>query len=135
MLTASNVSESSGEAPHAYVASKHAVVGLMKSLCVDLGRRGIRVNAVSPAPVYTPLLRDITGGMKKAAVERILRDSAVLKGHDLRTDDVAEAVMFLAGDEAKYVNGVNLLVDGGYSTTNQAYTIALKKLTTQSLFI
>ncbi|CAI0456847.1 unnamed protein product [Linum tenue] len=68
LLTGSVVTASYGMAPHAYVASKHAVVGLTKNLCVELGPLGIRVNCISPYGVPTRLSMDATG-MDEAAYE------------------------------------------------------------------
>lgn len=127
LFTASVASKSSGEASHSYTASKHAVVGLMKNLCVELGQYGIRVNCVSPSPIATPLLRNALG-MEKDVVEKAICESAVLKGVVPGTEDVAEAALFLASDESKFVNGLNLMVDGDYTTTNQSFSTALQKL-------
>ncbi|KAJ1394554.1 Short-chain dehydrogenase/reductase SDR [Sesbania bispinosa] len=108
--------------PHAYVASKHAVVGLMKNLGVELGKHGIRVNCISPYAVATPMLRGVTG-MEKERIEKVFSEAANLKGVVLRDEDVAEAALFLASDESKYVSGLNLVVDGGYSTTNVSVSV------------
>ncbi|KAF8044232.1 hypothetical protein BT93_A2270 [Corymbia citriodora subsp. variegata] len=127
LFTASIASMCCGESPHAYTASKHAVVGLMKNLCVELGQHGIRVNAISPGGIATSLLRNAVG-LEKSTLEDALCTSAVLKGAVPRTDNVAEAALYLSGDEAKYVSGLNLTVDGGYSTTNPTFKMALEKL-------
>ncbi|WOL03506.1 momilactone A synthase-like [Canna indica] len=120
VITASNASviapTMAGITAHAYLCSKNAVVGLMRSTAAELGRYGIRVNCVSPHGVATPLGMGATG-MNEEEMEALLERSANLKGVRLKAEDVAAAVAYLGGDEARYVSGVNLLVDGGFSIT------------------
>ncbi|XVF76134.1 hypothetical protein PTKIN_Ptkin13bG0241600 [Pterospermum kingtungense] len=126
LFTASVVSITCIGLPHAYTTSKHAVVGLTKSLAVELGEYGIRVNCISPYAVVTPQFQQVTGVLDKKKGEEIISAAAVLKGAVLEPSDVAHAALFLASDDAKYLNGVNLPVDGGYCLNNQTWKTGLK---------
>jgi NAD(P)-dependent dehydrogenase (short-subunit alcohol dehydrogenase family) len=94
----------------AYTTSKHAVIGLTRAAAVDLGRYGIRVNAICPALARTPML----AGMADAEqAEKAASRLVALR----RTSDAAEqarAAVFLASDRASFVSGDALLVDGGF---------------------
>ncbi|KAL5702290.1 momilactone-A synthase [Ranunculus cassubicifolius] len=125
IFTSSVASVTNGETPHAYSASKHAVVGLTKNLCVELGQYGIRVNCVSPYGVATPMLTGALG-IDQSTAEEIVYESANLKGVNVKAEDVAEAAVYLGSDESRYISGLNLVVDGGYSTTTPAFKFAVK---------
>ncbi|XVE75899.1 hypothetical protein DITRI_Ditri12bG0128900 [Diplodiscus trichospermus] len=109
---------------HSYVTSKHAVIGLAKNLCVELGQYGIRVNCISPFGVATPMLTESMGNVEKEVVESLVTRAGNLKEKVLKSEDVAQAALYLASDESSYVSGLNLVIDGGYSITNPSlYTI------------
>ncbi|XP_057549618.1 short chain aldehyde dehydrogenase 1-like [Amaranthus tricolor] len=127
LFSASIASLIAGESPHAYTVSKHAIVGLMKNLCVEMGPHGIRVNAISPCGISTPLLSNALG-VDKEIVDGLICESSVLKGVKPEALDVANAALFLASDEAKFVSGVNFVVDGGYSVTNPSFSMAVNTL-------
>ncbi|GFP92442.1 xanthoxin dehydrogenase, partial [Phtheirospermum japonicum] len=98
------------------------------NVAAELGKHGVRVNCVSPYGVSTNM--SISQLPEKYSAEEakvILRHSntskANLLGVELTTDDVANAVVFLASDEARYISGDNLMVDGGFSSTNHAFQV------------
>lgn len=92
-----------------YVATKHGVIGLTKTAALENAKEGIRVNAVCPAGVRTPMLERFTGGDQEA----------MAAGHPLgrvaEPEEVAEAILWLCSDEASYINGHALMVDGAYT--------------------
>jgi NAD(P)-dependent dehydrogenase (short-subunit alcohol dehydrogenase family) len=93
-----------------YTASKGAVVSLSRELAVQFARQGVRVNALCPGPVETPLLFRIFGD-DPAAYER--RRIHLPMGRLAKPREVVNGALFLASDESSYVNGATFLVDGG----------------------
>jgi NAD(P)-dependent dehydrogenase (short-subunit alcohol dehydrogenase family) len=93
-----------------YTASKGAVLSLSRELGVQFARQGIRVNALCPGPVETPLLLRIFGD-DPAAYER--RRIHLPMGRLAKPREIVNAALFLASDESSYVNGATFLVDGG----------------------
>jgi NAD(P)-dependent dehydrogenase (short-subunit alcohol dehydrogenase family) len=122
ILMASVASVDPCATPVAYTCSKHAVLGLMRSAAIELGQFGIRVNCISPYGLGTPLAAQAFG-MEEKEVDNMMEKHAVLKGVQFKTKDVAEAVMYLGGDESRYVSGLNLLVDGAFSVANQSHGV------------
>ena len=102
-----------------YTASKGGVLALSRELGVEFAKRGVRVNALCPGPVDTPLLRDLYAADPVAAQRRLVH---VPMGRFAVADEIANAVLFLASDESSYVNATEFLVDGGISG---AYTTPL----------
>jgi NAD(P)-dependent dehydrogenase (short-subunit alcohol dehydrogenase family) len=96
----------------AYVASKHGVVGLTKTAALEYGRHGIRINAVCPGPIRTPMMQRIMAMSGNAAAEE-----RFIKGEPLRRfgqpEEIGEAVAWLCSDRASYVTGIPMPVDGG----------------------
>ncbi|KAI7754894.1 hypothetical protein M8C21_026680 [Ambrosia artemisiifolia] len=122
--TASVASNIGGISTHAYCSAKHAVVGLTKNLAVELGQFGIRVNCLSPHGIATPFytnefkLDAMAIESVEEIVENVIHLTGNLKGVKLKTHDIAYAALFLASDEAKYISGQNLFIDGGFSIVN-----------------
>ncbi|KAK2364441.1 secoisolariciresinol dehydrogenase [Trifolium repens] len=109
-----------GAASHAYCCAKHAVVGLTKNAAVELGQFGIRVNCLSPYACATPLATKFVG-LNDDMLESTMNLLANLKGVTFKTDDVANAALYFASDDSRYVSGHNLLIDGGFSIVNPSF--------------
>ena len=96
----------------AYVTAKTAVVGLTRSVAVDAAAFGIRCNAVAPGFIDTDMTREI---LQKDPARRAKIEGRIPGGSFGQPEDVANAVFFLASDQAAHINGVVLPVDGGFS--------------------
>jgi NAD(P)-dependent dehydrogenase (short-subunit alcohol dehydrogenase family) len=95
-----------------YTASKGGVLALSRELGVAFARRGIRVNALCPGPVNTPLLQEIFAKDPEKAERRLVH---LPMGRFAEATEIAGAVLFLASDDASYVNASTFMVDGGLS--------------------
>jgi NAD(P)-dependent dehydrogenase (short-subunit alcohol dehydrogenase family) len=95
-----------------YSASKGGVLSMSRELGVQFARNGIRVNALCPGPVDTPLLRELFASDPERAARRLVH---VPMGRFANPEEIANAVLFLASDESSYVNASTFLVDGGIS--------------------
>jgi len=102
-----------------YTASKGGVLALSRELGVEFAKRGVRVNALCPGPVDTPLLRELYASDPVEAQRRMVH---VPMGRFAQAEEIANAVLFLASDESSYVNATSFLVDGGLTG---AYTTPL----------
>jgi NAD(P)-dependent dehydrogenase (short-subunit alcohol dehydrogenase family) len=94
-----------------YAASKHAVEGLTKSVALEAGAHGVRVNAISPGPIDTGMLDRFTGGADGKAYLATLNPQKRIG----QPNEVARAILFVASDEASFVTGHIMNVDGGKS--------------------
>ncbi|KAL4560693.1 hypothetical protein LXL04_032846 [Taraxacum kok-saghyz] len=96
------------------------MVGLTRNLAVELGQFGIRVNCVSPFGIATSMSTDFIG-IEREVIEHLMNGVANLKGVTHKAEDVAYVTLYLASDEAKYVSGQNMHVDGGLSYANDSF--------------
>ena len=96
----------------AYTASKGGVLSMTRELGVQFAREGIRVNALSPGPVNTPLLQELFAKDKERAARRLVH---IPMGRFADATEIAAAVAFLASDDSSFITASNFLVDGGIS--------------------
>jgi NAD(P)-dependent dehydrogenase (short-subunit alcohol dehydrogenase family) len=95
-----------------YTASKGGVLALSRELGVEFGRQGVRVNALCPGPVNTPLLQELFAKDKKKAARRLVH---LPMGRFAEPNEIAQGALFLASDDSSYVTASTFLVDGGLS--------------------
>jgi NAD(P)-dependent dehydrogenase (short-subunit alcohol dehydrogenase family) len=114
ILTGSTAASGGTEAFSVYAASKAAVRAFARNWIVDLKGRGIRVNTLSPGPIKTPGLVELVGtdaGAQQGFLDHLA--SLIPMGRVGDPDEIAKAAVFLASDDASFVNGIELFVDGG----------------------
>jgi 3-oxoacyl-[acyl-carrier protein] reductase len=110
IVTIASITAKGGQPGRAnYAASKWGLVGLTKTLAVEWGHRGVRVNGVAPNGVDTPMIR---GGIPPEFLADVMLDRTPL-GRLAQPEEIAAAIAFLLSDEAAYINGAVLEVDGG----------------------
>ncbi|MFM0115028.1 SDR family NAD(P)-dependent oxidoreductase [Paraburkholderia nemoris] len=95
-----------------YAASKHAVEGLTKSAALEGAAAGVRVNAVAPGPVVTEMLDRFVGGSEEGKAGFL---STIPARRAATPDEIAQTIVFLASDKARYLTGQNIAVDGAYT--------------------
>ncbi|MEI6664183.1 MAG: SDR family oxidoreductase [Actinomycetes bacterium] len=95
-----------------YTSAKGGVLSLSRELGVEFGRRGVRVNALCPGPVDTPLLQELFAKDPAKAARRLVH---LPMGRFARADEIAKSALFLASDDSTYVTASTFLVDGGLS--------------------
>lgn len=95
-----------------YAASKHAVEGLTKSAALEGAAAGVRVNAVAPGPVATEMLDRFAGGSEEDKASFL---STIPARRAATPDEIAQTIVFLASDKARYLTGQNIAVDGAYT--------------------
>jgi NAD(P)-dependent dehydrogenase (short-subunit alcohol dehydrogenase family) len=113
ILNASIASSKGMGTSSVYSATKAAVRSFARTWTVDLKQRNIRVNAISPGPIDTPILRTAIGDEKQIEMIKTSLVASVPMGRMGLPDEIAKAVLFLASDDSSYVTGIELFVDGG----------------------
>jgi 3-oxoacyl-[acyl-carrier protein] reductase len=107
VINISSTAALTGEGPSHYCAAKAGVMGLTRSMARELAANGIRVNTVVPGPTDTPMMADIPDDWMQSMLK------AIPLGRMGRTDEIARVVAFLASDDAAFITGQNLAVNGG----------------------
>ncbi|KAF5744169.1 short-chain dehydrogenase reductase 2a-like [Tripterygium wilfordii] len=120
LCTASVTGLLGGLAQHTYSISKVSVIGIVKSVAAELCRHGIRVNCISPFAIPTELVMQeftqIYRGVEASRLVELIHKAGALEGAKCEPCDIANAALYLASDDAKYVSGHNLVVDGGFTS-------------------
>src|SRR5436853_6687729 len=113
----------------AYVASKHAVIGLTKTAAGAVARQGIRVNAVCPGPVDTRMIHSLEQQLNPGDPAMVGQryQAAIPMGRYVLPEEIANTVLFLCSDLAAAINGAHYVVDGGRTATGGAVTRSLQQ--------
>ncbi|KAF1994391.1 NAD(P)-binding protein [Amniculicola lignicola CBS 123094] len=99
-----------------YISSKHGLIGVTKAAALDHGKDGIRVNAICPGPIDTPLLRRVLD--ENPVLVKVIQKGVPLGGRIGTVEEVGETIVFLCSSGASYVTGTSLLVDAGATLTS-----------------
>jgi NAD(P)-dependent dehydrogenase (short-subunit alcohol dehydrogenase family) len=99
----------------AYVASKHAIIGLMRSLAYEVAEKKIRVNTINPSPVDNRMMRSLENGFALGQGEEAKKsfEQTIPLGRYAKPEEIAKAVLFLAGDDSQFITGTTQVIDGG----------------------
>lgn len=111
--TASNVSFIGAPGATPYVAAKHGVLGITRTVALELAGTNVRINAVAPGTVTTPMAADLAGDFDPFADAPIRRGLPI--GRNGTTDEIADAVLWLASARSSFALGTTLIVDGGFT--------------------
>ena len=115
ILNASIVASKGLSSNSVYSATKAAVRSFARTWTTDLKDRRIRVNAISPGPIDTPGLSELLASSETGEQRRKMISTTVPLGRFGRPEEIAKAVVFLASDDASYITGIELFVDGGFA--------------------
>jgi NAD(P)-dependent dehydrogenase (short-subunit alcohol dehydrogenase family) len=115
ILNASIVATKGLSSNSVYSATKAAVRSFARTWTTDLKDRRIRVNAISPGPIDTPGLSELLGSSETGQQRKKMISTTVPLGRFGRPEEIAKAVVFLASDDASYITGIELFVDGGFA--------------------
>jgi NAD(P)-dependent dehydrogenase (short-subunit alcohol dehydrogenase family) len=115
ILNASVVATKGLSSNSVYSATKAAVRSFARTWTTDLKDRGIRVNAISPGPIDTPGLSELLASSETGEQRKKMISTTVPLGRFGRPEEIAKAVVFLASDDASYITGIELFVDGGFA--------------------
>ena len=112
----------------AYVASKHAVIGLTKTAAGEVARHGVRVNAVCPGPVDTRMIHSLEAQLNPSDPASVSRryQSAIPMGRYVNPEEIASTVLFLCSDLASAITGAQYVIDGGRAALGGAVTQAMQ---------
>lgn len=99
----------------AYVASKHAIVGIMRTTAIEAASRKIRVNSVHPSPVNNRMMRSIEEGASAGHAEEVKKqfEASIPLGRYAEPIEIAKLVLFLASDDSQFITGTTQVIDGG----------------------
>jgi NAD(P)-dependent dehydrogenase (short-subunit alcohol dehydrogenase family) len=111
--TASNVSFVGAPGATPYVAAKHGVLGITRTVALELAGTGVRINAIAPGTVTTPMAADLAGDVDPFADAPIRQPLPI--GRNGTTDEIADAVLWLASPRASFALGSTMIVDGGFT--------------------
>jgi NAD(P)-dependent dehydrogenase (short-subunit alcohol dehydrogenase family) len=109
---ASMASTGAGRGGLAYTSAKHGLLGLTRQMSMDHGRNGVRINAVLPGPIDTEMIARVLTIPQHPVCMKIKMSPATRAG---APEEVGKAILFLASDDASFIHGASLAVDGGYT--------------------
>ncbi len=115
ILTSSVAGISGSPNVTAYNASKHAVVGMMRNLALEVASRKIRVNTINPSPVDNRMMRSLEAGYAPGNAENMKKtfENSIPLGRYAEPEEIAQLVLFLGSDESKFITGTTQVIDGG----------------------